>query len=94
MTTNISTSIIPIAEQVRKTQEAIDAYIRSIDANPDHRAGAYPYYRFHEPGQQIRGTVVIFHGFSATPHQMWRLADYLFSHGFNFYQPSIASTLR
>lgn len=92
MTTNLktNTSVIPNIDQVQKTKEAIDTYIRSIDVNPHHRSGAYPYYRLHEPGQPIRGTVIIFHGFSASPHQMWRLADYLFSNGFNFYQPSIA----
>lgn len=78
------------AEQLRETQQRIDAYIQSIDAHPDRRIGAYPYYRFHEAGKPIRGTVMMFHGFSAKPHQMWRLADYLFNQGFNFYQPSIA----
>jgi len=90
MTTTLSTTVTPNVDQVRKTQQAIDAYIHSVEANPDHRSGAYPYYRLHDPGQPIRGTVLIFHGFSASPHQMWRLADYLFSNGFNFYQPSIA----
>ncbi|KAF3889884.1 MULTISPECIES: alpha/beta hydrolase-fold protein [Nostocales] len=90
MTATLSTSVIPSAEQIAKTQEAINTYIRSIDTNPNHRSGAYPYYRFHDPGKPIRGTVLLFHGLSASPHQMWRLADYLFSNGFNFYQPSIA----
>ncbi len=85
-----SQTILPTADQINQTKQAIAAYVQSIDANPDRREGAYPYYLFHEPGQPIRGTVMIFHGFSAKPHQMWRLADYLFSNGFNVYQPSLA----
>lgn len=80
----------PTAAQLDQTKQAIAAYISRIDQNPDRRAGAYPYYLFHEPGQPIYGTVMMFHGFSAKPHQMWRLADYLFRNGFNVYQPAIA----
>lgn len=80
----------PSAEQIDRTKQTIDAYIQTIDSNPERRVGAYPYYLFHEPGAAVRGTVMIFHGFSAKPHQMWRLADYLFRNGFNIYQPSIA----
>lgn len=82
--------IVPTADQITKARQAIDTYIRSIDSSPDRRVGAYPYYLFHEPNQPIRGTVMIFHGFSAKPHQMWRLADYLFRNGFNVYQPGLA----
>jgi pimeloyl-ACP methyl ester carboxylesterase len=80
----------PTQDQIQRTQAAMDAYISSIAQHPDRRDGAYPYYRFHAPGQPIRGTVMIFHGFSAKPHQMWRLTDYLFENGFNVYQPSLA----
>lgn len=82
--------ILPTVEQLNQTRQAIDAYIHTLDNYPDRRQGAYPYYLFHEPGTAIRGTVMIFHGFSAKPHQMWRLADYLFRNGYNVYQPSIA----
>ncbi|HIK13852.1 MAG TPA: alpha/beta fold hydrolase [Leptolyngbyaceae cyanobacterium M33_DOE_097] len=84
------TPVTPTAAQIDQTKQAIAAYIHSIDSHPERREGAYPYYLFHEPGQTIRGTVMIFHGFSAKPHQMWRLADYLFRNGFNVYQPAIA----
>lgn len=83
-------SVTPTATQLDQAKQAIAAYIHRIDTNPDRREGAYPYYLFHEPGQPILGTVLLFHGFSAKPHQMWRLADYLFHNGFNVYQPSIA----
>jgi pimeloyl-ACP methyl ester carboxylesterase len=46
---------------------------------------------FHDAGQAVRGTVLIFHGFSGVPHQMWRLADYLFRNGFNVYQATLAN---
>ncbi|HEY9906033.1 MAG TPA: hypothetical protein V6D18_00330 [Thermosynechococcaceae cyanobacterium] len=83
-------NVSPTAAQIDRTKAAIESYVHSIDQNPDRRVGAYPYYLFHEPEKPIRGTVMIFHGFSAKPHQMWRLADYLFRNGFNVYQPSIA----
>ncbi|HEY9749293.1 MAG TPA: alpha/beta fold hydrolase [Allocoleopsis sp.] len=87
---SLNTSTAPTAEQLAQTKRAIDAYVASIDANPDRRSGAYPYYLFHEPGQTIQGTVLMFHGFSAKPHQMWRLAEYLFQNGFNVYQATLA----
>lgn len=91
MTTTLETmNVAPTAAQIAQTKQAIDAYVQKIDASANRRPGAYPYYLFHEPDQPIRGTVMIFHGFSAKPHQMWRLADYLFRNGFNVYQPSIA----
>ena len=90
MSTTVTTPLTPTNDQLTQTRQKIEAYIQSIDANPNHRAGAYPYYRFHEAGQSIRGTVLIFHGFSGQPGQMWRLADYLFQNGFNFYQATLA----
>jgi alpha-beta hydrolase superfamily lysophospholipase len=90
MTLSLQTSPAPTAAQLAHTKQAIDAYVASIDANPDRRSGAYPYYLFHEPGQTIQGTVLMFHGFSAKPHQMWRLAEYLFRNGFNVYQATLA----
>lgn len=87
---NIAAETIPTLEQINQTKSTIDTHIQSLNQNSDRRDGALPYYLFHEPGRPIRGTVMIFHGFSAKPHQMWRLADYLFQNGFNVYQPSIA----
>lgn len=86
----MATYFTPSTQQITETKQKIDAYIQSIDANPDRRSGAYPYYLFHEAGEEIRGTVLMFHGFSAKPHQMWRLADYLFQNGFNVYQVTLA----
>nr|WP_290221185.1 alpha/beta hydrolase-fold protein [Trichocoleus desertorum] len=90
MTLSLNTKTAPTAEQLDQTKRAIAAYVASIDDNPDRRSGAYPYYLFHEPGQTILGTVLMFHGFSAKPHQMWRLAKYLFQNGFNVYQATLA----
>ncbi len=83
-------SILPTVAQIHQAKQAINAYIHSLDRHPDRREGAYPYYLFHDPGQPIFGTVMIFHGFSAKPHQMWRLADYLFRNRFNVYQCGLA----
>lgn len=80
----------PTVAELDRTRQAIAAYVHGISQNPDQRAGAYPYTLFHEPGKPIYGTVMMFHGFSARPHQMWRLADYLFRNGFNVYQCTLA----
>jgi pimeloyl-ACP methyl ester carboxylesterase len=90
MSISNSPQILPTAAQIEQTKQAIATYIQTLDQNPDRRDGAYPYYQFHEPGKAIYGTVLIFHGFSAKPHQMWRLADYLFQNGFNVYQATLA----
>ncbi len=85
-----NTPVTPTSDQLNQTRQKIDAYIHNIDINPKHRAGAYPYYLFHNAGESIRGTVLLFHGFSGKPDQMWRLADYLFRNGFNVYQATLA----
>lgn len=82
--------VIPTVEQVNQCKQKMDAYIASIDQNPERRDGAYPYYQFHEPGKPIKGTVIMFHGFSNKPDQMWRLSDYLHRNGFNVYQATLA----
>ncbi|MGD1937733.1 MAG: alpha/beta fold hydrolase [Cyanophyceae cyanobacterium] len=80
----------PRADQLRYVNQAVMGRISAIDRHPQRRVGAYPYTLFHEPGESIHGTVLMFHGFSARPHQMWRLADYLFKNGFNVYQANLA----
>lgn len=79
----------PTTAELDQTRAAIAASVDRIRRHSEQRSGAYPYYLFHEPGQPIYGTVMMFHGFSARPHQMWRLADYLFRNGFNVYQCGI-----
>ncbi len=83
-------SAVPTAEQLGQTRQRIDAYIQTIASSPDRREGAFPYYLFHEANTPVKGTVLMFHGFSAEPHQMARLADYLFGQGFNVYQATLA----
>jgi pimeloyl-ACP methyl ester carboxylesterase len=82
--------ITPSEQALAETQGKIDAYLEAVRSHPEQRAGAHPYYRFHPPGVPIYGTVMVFHGFSMRPHQMWRLADYLFENGFNIYQITLA----
>lgn len=86
----MSSMITPTAAQLDQVKRAIAAHIQSIDQHRDRRDGAYPYSLFHAPDQPIHGTVMMFHGFSAKPHQLWRLADYLFQNGFNVYQCTLA----
>ena len=90
MTTTTETFVTPTADQIAKTKKAIENYFLDWYANPDKREGVYPYYQMHEPGEQIRGTVMVFHGFSAKPKQMEILADYLYRNGFNIYQIPLA----
>ncbi|MEM0979583.1 MAG: alpha/beta hydrolase [Cyanobacteria bacterium P01_H01_bin.58] len=90
MVTQQSPQIIPNQDQVQQTRQRIDAYVQSIASNPDRRDGAFPYCLFHDSDTPIQGTVLMFHGFSARPHQMSRLADYLFRNGFNVYQTTLA----
>ena len=80
----------PTQDQIQQTRQRIDAYVQTIATSPDHRAGAFPYYLFHGADTPVKGTVLMFHGFSARPHQMARLADYLFRNGFNVYQATLA----
>ena len=82
--------VTPTAEALNQAVEKIEWHIAKVRSHPDQRPGAWPYYRFHPADEPIRGTVLIFHGFSARPHQMWRLADYLYDNGFNFYQVTLA----
>ena len=80
----------PTAEALNEAVQKIEQHLADVRSHLDQRPGAHPYYRFHPAGEPIRGTALIFHGFSARPHQMWRLADYLYSNGFNFYQVTLA----
>ncbi|MBD2106943.1 alpha/beta fold hydrolase [Nodosilinea sp. FACHB-13] len=80
----------PTHDQLQTTRQRIDTYVQTIAARPDRRDGAFPYYLFHGADTPVKGTVLMFHGFSAKPHQMSRLADYLFRNGFNVYQATLA----
>lgn len=90
MTTNLDIHISPSEEQITKTKKAIESYFLKWLADPNKRENANPYYLIHDPGQPIRGTVMVFHGFGAKPKQMEVLADYLFRNGFNIYQIPLA----
>ncbi len=90
MATPQTGSILPTQDQLQQTRQRIDAHIQTIASSPDRRDGAFPYYLFHGADTPINGTVLMFHGFSAKPHQMSRLADYLFRNGFNVYQATLA----
>lgn len=82
--------VTPTAEALETAAMRVEQHLEEVRSHPDQRPGAHPYYRFHPAGEPIRGTVLMFHGFSARPHQMWRLADYLYDNGFNFYQATLA----
>lgn len=78
------------AEVLSQIDNRLNAYLQTLEDLPHKRDGAFPYYLFHGADEPIHGTVMLFHGYSARPHQMWRLADYLFKNGFNVYQCTLA----
>lgn len=82
--------ITPTSEQIDQSKKAIESYYLEWYSHPNKRADCFPYYRFHEPGEAIRGTIMIFHGFGAKPKQMEVLSEYLFANNFNIYQIPIA----
>jgi len=86
----VAAMVTPTVQELDQTQRAIEAHLAAVRSHPDQRPNAHPYYRFHPAGEPIHGTVMIFHGFSMRPHQMWRLANYLFDNGFNIYQLTLA----
>ncbi|MBE9125087.1 MULTISPECIES: alpha/beta hydrolase-fold protein [unclassified Coleofasciculus] len=90
MKTNSNPPITPTAEQIAQTKKAIETYYLEWLYNPSKREGVYPFYQIHEAGEPIQGTVMIFHGFSAKPMQMFLVGDYLFRNGFNIYQIPLA----
>jgi len=90
VTSNSDTWLTPNDEQIAKTKKAIESYFLKWCADPNKRENAYPYYQIHDPGKSIRGTVMVFHGFSGKPKQMEILADYLFRNNFNIYQIPLA----
>ncbi|KAJ7514029.1 hypothetical protein O6H91_23G023100 [Diphasiastrum complanatum] len=77
-------------DQLSKAKAAMDAFLNSVHANLEKREGTSPYYLLHEAGDAVYGNVLLFHGFSMTPEQCRRLAQYLFENGFNVYQCSLA----
>ncbi|MEL6813268.1 MAG: alpha/beta hydrolase [Cyanobacteria bacterium J06598_3] len=82
--------ITATVKELEQAKQAIEAHLSEVRSHQDQRPGAHPYYQFHPAGAPIKGTVLMFHGFSARPHQMWRLANYLFDNGFNIYQATLA----
>ena len=74
---------------MRQAKHEMDKFVQNISGHPEKRENASPYYLLHEAGQAVYGTVLMFHGFSATTWQTSLLAQYLFDNGFNVYQPSL-----
>ena len=87
----------PVTEdQYNATKTRLDNYISSILQIPEsiadgfyRRPWASPSYSLHPPGKGIRGTVLLFHGFTSRPHQMAVLEKYLFDNGFNVYNAGL-----
>lgn len=69
----------------------MDPFVKKIASYPESekREHGSPYYLLHDDGEEVYGTVLMFHGFSATTRQMGLLAQYLYDNGFNVYQPAL-----
>lgn len=74
---------------IRQAKSKMDKFVQKCPGHPDKREYALPYYLLHNEGDSVYGTVIIFHGFSATTTQMSLLAQYLYENGFNVYQPAL-----
>ena len=72
-----------------QAKHLMDKFVQTIPNHPEKRANASPYYLLHKEGESVYGTVLMFHGFSASTSQMSLLAEYLFENGFNVYQPAL-----
>ena len=72
--------------------EARIAPLRSNKAASHYRDkfGSEPYLRLHSATQTVKGTVVVFHGFSGMPIQQNPLVDYLFTQGYDVFDASVA----
>ncbi|CAK9203295.1 unnamed protein product [Sphagnum troendelagicum] len=81
--------VVLTEDQLNLATEAMDKFIATIQDHLDQREDATPYYLLHKQGEYVYGTVLMFHGFSATTGQMALLAQYLFENGFNVYQPAL-----
>lgn len=51
---------------------ATRAYLNSVLKSPERRPDCTPYLLLHPAGTQVRGTVLLFHGFTGTPKQVGR----------------------
>jgi hypothetical protein len=67
----------------------------SLRGDPGHRNSYALLHTELEGGKlpDVRGTVVLFHGYSNKPHQMSLLGQYLFQAGYNVYIPALAGHL-
>nr|PNR34566.1 hypothetical protein PHYPA_024383 [Physcomitrium patens] len=81
--------VVLTKSQIEKAKSKMDKFVQKCPGHPDKREYALPYYLLHNEGDSVYGTVIIFHGFSATTTQMSLLAQYLYENGFNVYQPAL-----
>lgn len=72
--------------------EARLAPLRANKAASNYRDkfGSEPYLKLHAATDKVKGTVVVFHGFSGMPIQQNPLVDYLFAQGYDVFDASVA----
>lgn len=81
--------VVLTQNQIDEAKQAMDKFVQTIPNHAERREGASPYYLLHGDGDAVYGTVLVFHGFSASTWQMSLLAQYLYENGFNVYQPAL-----
>lgn len=83
----------------KTTQQRLDAAVAANESrmvkarkDPHYRAkfGSEPYLKLHRADEAVKGTVVVFHGFSGMPVQQNPLVDYLFAQGYDVFNASVA----
>lgn len=72
--------------------EARLAPLRANKATSRYRDkfGSEPYLKLHDASETVKGTVVVFHGFSGMPIQQNPLVNYLFAQGYDVFDGSVA----
>ena len=59
-------------------------------SNYRDKFGSEPYLKLHAATETVKGTVVVFHGFSGMPIQQNPLVAYLFAQGYDVFDASVA----
>jgi len=83
-------------DAARAKNEARMAALRANKAGTNYRDrfGSEPYLKLHGANEQVKGTVVVFHGFSGMPVQQNPLVEYLFNQGYDVFDASVAGHYR
>lgn len=91
-TSNLSQANQQDLDAAKAKNERRMAALRADAARTHYRTkfGSEPYLKLHAAGETVKGTVVVFHGFSGMPVQQNPLVSYLFDQGYDVFNASVA----